>query len=124
MKIETHLEKIDHLEKTLEKLENHSDYEAIIELIILLSAHYINAAMHEVNTLRSDKDIKHNRLHGALLREKRLQEKSDSIAQALAKIERLRPKHVYGSGKNGNTAKLAKEQYKIIKVLCRGILNV
>ena len=124
MKLETHLEKIEHLKSSLEKLDDESDHEAIIEIIMLLSAHYINAAMHRMDTLRFDKDIKHNRLYGTLIREKRLADKSNTIANAIVKIDKLRPKHVYGSGKNGKTAKLAKEQYKIIKNTCRGILHV
>ena len=36
MKIETHLEKIEHLEASLNKLDDESDYEAIIEIIMLL----------------------------------------------------------------------------------------
>ena len=124
MKIETHLEKIEHLEASLNKLDDESDYEAIIEIIMLLSAHHINAAMHEMNTLRFDKDIKHNRLYGTLIREKRLGDKSNTMANAIVKIDQLRPKHVYGSGKNGKTAKSAKKQYDIIKSTCRGIMHV
>lgn len=124
MKIETHLEKIGHLNASLMKLNDKTDYEAIIELIMLLASHYVNAAMHKLNTLRIDKDEKHNKMYPVLVREKRLGNDSEKIWTVIEKIENLRPKHVYGSGTNGKCAKEAKKQYEIIKRICRRILNV
>lgn len=124
MKTQNHLVKIEHIEASLEKLNDHSDYEAIIELIVLLASHYVNAAMHELQTLRIDKDIKHNRMHKALIREKRLENESNVVWSAFEQIEKLRPRHIYGSGMNGEKARLAKQNYKIIKGICRRILNV
>ncbi len=124
MKIQAHLEKIEHLEASLVKLSDNTDYEAIIELIMLLASHYVNAAMHKLNTLRIDKDQKHNKMYPVLVREKRLGNDSDEVWTAIEKIENLRPKHVYGSGSNGKYAKEAKKQYEIIKRICRRILNV
>lgn len=106
------------------KLDDKTDYEAIIELIMLLASHYVNAAMHKLNTLRIDKDEKHNRMHRILVREKRLGNDSAEVWASIEKIENLRPKHVYGSGTNGKYAKEAKKQYDIIKKICRRILNV
>ncbi len=124
MKIETHLEKIQHLDASLRKLNDDTDYEAIIELIMLLTNHYVNAAMHKLNTLRIDKDEKHNKMYSVLVHEKRLRNYSDEVWTAIEKIENLRPKHVYGSGTNGKYSKDAKKQYEIIKRICRRILNV
>jgi hypothetical protein len=69
MRIEGHFEKISNLEGTLSKLDDSEDHETIIELCMLLSAHYINAALHFIGRLRPDKDIKHNNLPGLLKRE-------------------------------------------------------
>ncbi len=124
MKIETHLEKISRLDASLMKLDDNTDYETIIELIMLLASHYVNAAMHKLNTLRIDKDEKHNKMYRVLVREKRLRNDSNEVWTAIDKIENLRSKHVYGSGTNGKYAKEAKKQYEIIKKICRRILNV
>ena len=63
MKIENHLEKIKHLESSLAKLGEDTDAEAIIELIMIITAHYVNAAMHKLNTLRIEKDEKQRLSH-------------------------------------------------------------
>jgi len=124
MKIQTHLEKIDHLESSLAKLDDDPDHEAVIELIVLLAAQYVNASMHELDTLRIDKDIKHNRMYQALIREKRLRNDGNIAWEAFDTIEKLRSRHVYGSGTNGENARVARKQYEIIKSICRRILNV
>lgn len=69
MRIEHHFEKIKSLEGTLSKLDDMDDHETIVELCMLISAHYINAALHSTGRLRPDKDIKHNKLPGILKRE-------------------------------------------------------
>jgi hypothetical protein len=124
MKIDNHLEKIEHLESSLSKLGEDTDTEAIIELVMLITAHYVNATMHKLNTLRVEKDEKHNRMYRALIREKRLGEESNLIWTSLEIIEKLRPKHVYGKGSNGNAIKEAKKHYQIIKNICGRILDV
>jgi hypothetical protein len=124
MRIENHLEKIDHLESSLAKLGKETDAEAIIELIMIIVAHYVNAAMHKLNTLRIEKDEKHNKMYRVLVKEKRLAEDSLAIWTASDTIEKLRPKHVYGKGSNGGAIKEAKIHYQNIKTICRRILNV
>ena len=124
MKISNHLEKIDHLESSLSKLGEETDAEAIIELIMLITAHYVNAAMHKLNTLRVVKDEKHNRMHRVLIKEKRLAEDSMQVWASIDIIEKLRPKHVYGKRSNGEAIKEAKKHYQRIKTICRRILNV
>lgn len=122
MKIEHHLNKINRISKTIEKLNDHDDYETIIECIMLLAAHYVNAAMHCLGTLKEDQDVKHNIIYGILLRENKLGDKSKEIADLFLNIEELRPSHVYGKGKNGETAKAAKEAYTKIKEICQIII--
>ncbi|MHA1977962.1 MAG: hypothetical protein ACW98F_07290 [Candidatus Hodarchaeales archaeon] len=124
MKIKNHLEKIKHLESSLAKLGEDTDAEAIIELIMIITAHYVNAAMHKLNTLRIEKDEKYNKMHRVLVKEKRLAEDSWAIWNALDRIEKLRPKHVYGKGSNGEAIKEVKTHYEKIKTVCRRILNV
>lgn len=46
MRINGHFEKINSLEGTLSKLDDSEDHETVVELCMLLSAHYINAALH------------------------------------------------------------------------------
>lgn len=124
MRIENHFEKINSLERTLSKLDDSEDHETIIELCMLISAHYINAALHHSGRLRSDKDIKHNKLPGVIKREEYFDKSSTKISELFRELEEMRPGQVYGTGKNGNTAKLAKSIYFQIKKFCMGIINV
>ncbi len=89
-----------------------------------LSAHYINAALHYTGRLRPDKDIKHNKLLGVLKREEYFDENSVEISELFRELEEMRPSQIYGTGKNGNTAKRAKSIYSDIKEFCEGIINV
>ena len=110
MKIETHLRKIERLEKSTQKLDNvEEDYEALIELYMLICAHYINASLHKLKVLNISKDIKHNKLFSFLKEDEKLGKDTEQIKDLMKKIDDLRPGHVYGSGENGNTAKKAKE---------------
>lgn len=124
MRIEFHFEKINSLEGTLSKLDDKEDHETIVELCMLLSAHYINAALHSIGRIRPDKDIKHNKLPGMIKREEYFDEKSDEISELLGELEEMRPGQIYGKGKNGNIAKKAKANYSKIKEYCEGIINV
>ena len=124
MKIEFHLEKIAELEGTLRKLDEEEDYATIIELSMLISAHYINATMHKLDTLHSRRDIKHNKLGGILKREKRLGEESEELAKVMSRFEELRPGLVYGRKTNGNHAREAINLYKKVKKTCRRKLDV
>lgn len=45
MNVEHHLIKIKRLETTLAKLNEEEDYEAVLELYMLIAAHYLNAAL-------------------------------------------------------------------------------
>lgn len=124
MRIEGHFEKINSLEGTLSKLDDNEDHETIVELCMLISAHYINSALHYTGRLRPDKDIKHNKLPGVLKREEYFDENSIKISELFRELEEMRPSQVYGTGKNGNTAKRAKSIYSKIKKFCMEIMNV
>lgn len=124
MRIEGHFEKISNLEGTLSKLDDAEDHETIIELCMLLSAHYVNATLHFIGRLRPDRDIKHNKLPSLIKREEYFDENSAEISELLRELEEMRPSQIYGTGKNGNTAKIAKSIYLKIKEFCEGIINV
>jgi hypothetical protein len=91
---------------------------------MLLSAHYVNAGLHFIGRLRPDRDIKHNKLPSLIKREEYFDENSAEISELLRELEEMRPSQIYGTGKNGNTAKIAKSIYLKIKEFCEGIINV
>ena len=124
MKIKFHLEKIAELEGTLKKLDEKTDYATIIEISMLISAHYINATMHKLDTLHSGRDIKHNKMGGMLKREKRLGEVSEDLAKVMLRFEELRPGLVYGRKTNGKYAQEAIILCQKVKKTCRRKLNV
>lgn len=123
MRIEGHLDKIKRLENTMLKLDEEEDHETIVENCVLGAAHCINASLHKLGKLRIDKDIKHNLIEGYLKREKVLEEKSFEVSGLMGKIERLRPSHIYGSGRDGNIARIAKNSYFKIKKICEVIIG-
>lgn len=123
MKIESHLKKIERFEKTIAKLDIDEDSETLIEDYMLVSSHFINAAMHKLETLREDKDIKHNNIFGFVKKEKSLKENSEEVADLVQQIEQLRPSYVYGKGENGDAARKAKEAFDKIKEICNKILK-
>ena len=123
MKIESHTEKIKRFQKTMRKLDCKEDYEIIIEGFLLASAHFINAGMHKLGTLKQDRDIKHNQLFGFLKRETALGDHSLEVAELIQKLEQLRPSHVYGKGSNGDVAKKAEETFDKINIICQKILE-
>ena len=51
-------------------------------------------------------------------------ENSAEISELLRELEEMRPSQIYGTGKNGNTAKIAQSIYSKIKEYCEGIINV
>lgn len=108
---------------TIKKLDYQDDYETMIEDFMLAGAHYINAAMHKLNAVKQDKDIKHNLLYGFLKNEQALLERSNQIAELILQLEQLRPSYVYGKGENGNTARKAEQLFLEIKTLCEAILK-
>ena len=57
MRIEGHFQKISNLEGTLSKLDDAEDHETVIELCMLLTAHYINATLHFMGRLRPIKTL-------------------------------------------------------------------
>jgi len=123
MKIENHLEKAERFSRTIKKLDYEEDYETLIEDFLLVSSHLINAAMHKLKSLNPDKDIKHNQIYGFLKKENALGEYSEKIGELMQQLEQLRPSHVYGKGKNGETAKKAKEYLAKIKEICERIIG-
>lgn len=123
MKIEHHLNKIRRFQATIARLDYEKDYETLIEDYVLVSAHLINAAMHQLQTLKDSKDIKHNLLFSFLKKEKMLKEESEEVATLILNLENLRPSHVYGKGENGETAKKAEEFYQKIKEICEKIIT-
>jgi len=124
MRIEGHLEKIESLEGTFDKLDDEDDHETLVELCMLISAHYINAALHSSGRLRPDRDIKHNQIPGMVKREFYFQEDSKNLSELFGELERMRPSQVYGVGKNGKTAKKAMSIYTQIKEYCEDIIHV
>ncbi len=124
MKIDNHLRKIERLENSSLKLDDiEEDYEALIELYMLIAAHYINATMHKLGILNISKDIKHNKLFSFLKEGDKLGENTSSIRDLMKKLDDLRPGHVYGTGENGNTAKKARGYYEGIKNICKEVLD-
>lgn len=107
--------------RTFQKLDYEEDYETLVEGYLLISAHPINAALHQLRILNPDKDIRHNQLYGFLLHEKQW-EKSGELANLIQQLEQLRPSHVYGKGKNGETARFAEEAFQQIKKICGEVL--
>ena len=110
-------------EKTIAKLDIREDSETLIEDYMLVSSHFINAAMHKLGTLKEDRDIKHNHLFGFVRREKSLRESSEEVADLIQQIDQLRPSYVYGKGENGDTAEKAKDAFDKIKQICSKIIE-
>lgn len=124
MKIENHLNKISRLEKSTLKLDDiEEDYEALVELYMLIAAHYVNSSLHKLGVLNISKDVKHNKMFSFLKEGESLGKDTESIRDLMKRLDDLRPSHVYGSGENGRTAIKAKEYYAKIKEICLGILN-
>ncbi len=123
MRVEHHWEKERRLLKTIQKLDYEDDYETLVEEYLLISAHLINAALHQLHILNPDKDIRHNQLYGFLLHEEKW-EKSGELANLIQQLEQLRPSHVYGKGKNGETARFAEETFQQIKKICEEVLTL
>ena len=85
MKISNHITKIEHLERSALKLCFKEDYEALVEIYMLISAHYINAALHELKTIKENKDVKHNQIFSFLKEGDKLGANTDSINNAMRK---------------------------------------
>ncbi len=123
MKVEDHILKIKRFENTLNKLDDNEDHEAIVELYLLMISHYVNAAFHATGRLRPDKDVKHNKLYGFILKENYFGGEDAKIAILVDSLERMRPGQAYGRGRNGETAKKARELYEEIKDFCKGVID-
>lgn len=123
MKIDNHKKKIWRLEKSILKLDFEEDYEVLVEAFMLISAHYINAALHKLDILKENKDIKHNQLFSFLKEGNKLGKETEEIRDSMKKIDDLRPSHVYGKGENGDIAKKAESYYKKIKDICNKIMD-
>jgi len=121
MKIDDHLQKLKSMEKTLEKLDREADYEAIVELCMLISAHYANATLHKLRITLADRDIKHNKLVGEIGR-RRVAELL-GVREAINALEQLRPRHVYGRGSDGRVAKRALEMLEKVREACMRVLG-
>ena len=120
-KIDNHLKKMEHLEKSREKLDSYEkDYELIIESYMLICAPYVNAALHKLGKLDESRDIKHNLIANFLVDQF---EDAGKVRAAMQKLEDLRPSHGYGKGENGETAKKAEEYYNEVRKICRKILG-
>lgn len=121
MKPEDHLGKSQSMEQTLRKLDEIADYETIIELCMLISAHHVNAALHRLNVTPVDRDIKHNKLVGEIKR-RRIGELL-GIYETIDGLENLRPRHVYGKGGNGEVAKRALRMLSEVQEACARVLK-
>ena len=120
MKIDDHLQKLRGMEKTLKKLDEETDYETIVELCMLISAHYVNAALHKLRITPADRDIKHNKLAGEIER-RRVRELG--VRAAIDTLEQLRPRHVYGRGSDGGVAKRALKMIGEVREACMRVLG-
>lgn len=116
MKIDIHLKKANNLEKSIQKLDVHEDYETIVENSLLAASHTINAYLHKKEMLRLDRDIKHNNL-ASFLKEIDLKN-TKRLKFLIRSLEELRPRHVYGTGRNGEVAKLALSYLREVKEIC------
>jgi len=123
MNIDNHFKKIKHLEGSASKLDIKEDYEALVEIYMLISAHYINATLHTLNIVKINKDIRHNQIFSFLKEGNKLGNDTDNIRDVMKRLDDLRPSHVYGKGENGETAKKAELFYKNIKEICSRIMN-
>jgi len=121
MKPDDHIHKLTGMERTLRKLDDVSDYEAIVELCMLVSAHYLNAALHKLNVTPIDRDIKHNKLAGEI-RRRRVRELI-AVCGAIEGLEGLRPRHVYGKGGDGEVARLARKSLAEVRKSCLQVLK-
>jgi hypothetical protein len=122
MKTESHLKKIEHLERTMKKLDYSEDYETLIEVYMLTSAHYINTALHKKGAVTEVRDVKHNRLF-SFLNGEQLGVHTSEIRDAVKKLEDMRPGHVYGTGDNGKSAKKAEQLFLTIQRRCSEIIR-
>lgn len=121
MKPEDHLEKLQGMERTLDKLDPSTDYEAIVELCMLVSSHYVNACLHRLGITPADRDLKHNKLAGEI--ERRRVEKLSGLRDQIDGLEKLRPRHVYGRGKDGEVAELAIKNLAEVRKTCLSTLK-
>lgn len=123
MKINSHLKKIEHLEGSASKLDFEEDHEALVEIYMLISAHYINAVLHKLGIVKQDRDVKHNQIFSFLKEGDRFGKDTEVVRDSMKKLDDIRPSHVYGKGENGKTAKKAENCYKKIKEICRKIIK-
>ena len=65
----------------------------------------------------------YNKLFGFVRRENSLGTISEEVSGLIQQIEELRPSYVYGTGEDPLAAEKAKEAFKRIKELCKGILD-
>lgn len=121
MRLEDHLGKAESMEATLNKLDGETDYEAIIELCMLISAHYSNAALHELRVTPIDRDIRHTKLAGEMKR--RSVRELLRACEAIEVLEKLRPRHIYGRGSDGEVAEQALELMEEVKAICTKVLG-
>ena len=121
MKVENHSKKIRHLENSASKLNLKEDYEALVELYMLISAHYINMVLHKLDVVKEYKDIRHNQLFSFLKEGEKLGKDTELVRDSMKKLDDLRPSYVYGKGENGDVAKKAVGYYKKIKDICGSI---
>ena len=122
MNARDHIRKIESLEKSALKL-NEEDYEALVEIYMLISAHYINVALHELDVIKQNTDIKHNQMFSFLKEGDKLGRDTELVRDSMKKLDELRPSHVYGKGENGETENKAKSYYKNIKKACEEIIK-
>ena len=101
----------------LGKLDYEDDYETMIKDFLLAAAHLINALLHQSHIVPEDKDIKHNQLFGFLKNATALSE-HQQLAELIQQLEQLRPSHVYGKGRNGETARHAERIFGELKACC------
>lgn len=123
MNINSHMKKIETLEKNASKLSSEDDHEVLVEVYMLISAHYINAALHHLGVMGQSKDIKHNQIFSFLKDSDKLGKDTVIISECMKKLDDLRPSHVYGKGENGKTAEKARAYCNRIRECCAKLMG-
>jgi hypothetical protein len=107
MNKEAHLVKAKRIEESISKLDNHTDWELIVEGIY-------GAAQHYIAYICETKFEKHQENHKGLIKFLKDNNLSE-LANKFQRLDELRIGKWYGNQANGNTVGLAKEALLEIK---------
>lgn len=111
MKKEDHLEKSKRIEKSVDSLDNETDWELIVEGIY-------GAAQHYISYICETKLGEHHDTHKGLI--KYLKEHNlNELANKFQRLDELRIGKWYGNQVNGETVELALEVLEEIKAMIK-----